>query len=141
MNKEPLFAGDKIFAPALSHKILEVVYAETPHISGSRKFKAINEYGLWFHFDEYGFIRPEDTSPSVFLATNENRAKIKSLYGIEISGEASGDIDHFKQKLQELVNLSKDFYKLKDNYNGSYYQRNIDSKMYEIIELYKQNRT
>lgn len=137
MDRELLFVGDKIFAPTLSHKTLEVVSAEIPNLSGTRKFKAINEYGLWFYFDGYGFLRPEDKSPSVFLATQTNKTKIKELFGIDISTDFVDNTQPFHQKLKDLVDLAKDFYKLKDNYNGSYYQRKIDAKMYEILSLYR----
>lgn len=69
-------AGDKIYCPKLSNKVL-VLRGDT-YLAGSYPLRVV---GTTFTID--GKIRGEDNLPLIFHATEENRLALEQLYGVE----------------------------------------------------------
>lgn len=81
MNNQVIKAGDLVYAPTYSKKLLKVV---------KNLNRADHELRVFFTSDMYVDIHSDGKSskyhlePVVFLATKENKAKIEAFYGCEL---------------------------------------------------------
>lgn len=81
MNNQVIKAGDLVYAPTYSKKLLKVV---------KNLSRADHELRVFFTSDMYVNIHSDGKSskyhlePVVFLATPENKAKIEAFYDCEL---------------------------------------------------------
>lgn len=139
MAKREIKAGDRVYAPHFSAKAMGVRLAEMKSFGNPNKFKAVNEYGDVIFFDEWGMVIQSNICPLVFLVSEENREKIKALYGVEMeipaAPEANYILDLLNEKLLELIEVSK-HRDSKDHYRGLTYERAQDKLRNEILDLF-----
>lgn len=125
--------GDYVYYPKSSNKLFKVV--RNP--AGNLAILLDNKHYLTV--DIYGRLSIYDKTPSVYLATSENKDKLEAFYGITLEDiPVDKEVEKFSKALDELSNFYIKLYSSDGNFKPSDKMEELKSIKSNLIQMFKE---